>query len=104
MRFESRVLAFRSSARRPALSPRPARFIKYVSIFMPDPGPFGETFLEASTRAIVGALLLNSPAGGCVESVLTFDIHRVFFPVDICTPFPEFRGKSSCQTFSSHFH
>src|ERR1019366_3159686 len=50
---------------------------------MPDPMPFGETFFEASVRAIVAALLVNKPRGGCVESVVTFATHRFFFPVDI---------------------
>jgi len=62
--FESKDFAFWSSARRFALSPRPARLMKYVSIRMPDPGPFDETFLEASVFAMTGALLVNSPAGG----------------------------------------
>jgi hypothetical protein len=31
---------------------------------MPDPGPFGETFFEASVLAIVAALLVKSPGGG----------------------------------------
>ena len=31
---------------------------------MPDRGPLGETFLEASDRAIADAFFLNSPAGG----------------------------------------
>jgi hypothetical protein len=47
---------------------------------MPDPGPFGETFLEASDRAIVGASFVNKPFAGCVESVLTFATQR-------CPPF-----------------
>ena len=46
---------------------------------MPEPRPLGETFLDASVRAIVSALLVNSPAGGCVESVFTFETHR--FPL-----------------------
>src|SRR5215470_5867928 len=45
----------------------------------PDCGPFGETFLEASVLAIVAALFVNRPVGGCVESVLTFEIHRFCF-------------------------
>jgi Mechanosensitive ion channel len=49
------------------------RLIKYVSILIPDPGPFGETFRDARVRAIVVALLLNNPLGGCVESVVTLD-------------------------------
>jgi hypothetical protein len=42
---------------------------------MPEPGPLGETFFEASVRAMVPASLLNTPSGGCVESVLTFPDH-----------------------------
>jgi hypothetical protein len=79
MRAERRSLAFCSSARRLAANPRPARFMKYVSIRRPDPGPFGETFLEARVRAMVAALFVNNPDGGCVESVLTLDTH--LFPV-----------------------
>lgn len=75
MRAERSSLAFCSSARRLAVSPRPARFMKYVSIRMPDPGPFGETFFEARVRAIVAALFVNNPGGGWVESVLTVDTH-----------------------------
>src|ERR1700747_2508412 len=41
----------------------------------PDAGPFGETFLEARLRAIVAALFVNNPDGGCVESVFTLDTH-----------------------------
>jgi hypothetical protein len=36
--------------------------MKYVSIFMPDCEPFGDTFLEASSRAIVLGLFVKSPA------------------------------------------
>lgn len=49
----------------------------------PDPGPFGETFFEASVRAMVAALFVNSPFGGWVESVLTFDTHRFFLAAGI---------------------
>lgn len=83
MRAERRSLAFCSSARRLAPNPRPARFMKYVSILMPDPGPFGETFLEARVRAIVEALFVNNPDGGCVESVLTLDTHLFFVRLGI---------------------
>ena len=38
--------------------------MKYVSIRMPETGPLGETFLEASVLAMTGALLVNSPGGG----------------------------------------
>ena len=53
--------------------------MKYVSIRNPDAGPFGETLLEASVRAIVAASFVNRPSGGCVASVLTFDTQRRFF-------------------------
>src|SRR6266581_5566787 len=42
---------------------------------MPEPGPFGETFFEASVLAMVGALFVNSCAGGWVESVCTVATH-----------------------------
>lgn len=42
---------------------------------IPEPGPLGETFFDASVRAIVPGSLLNSPSGGCVESVLTLLDH-----------------------------
>jgi len=45
--------------------------MKYVSIRMPEPGPFGETLREARTRAIVAAFFVNKPGGGWVESVVT---------------------------------
>jgi hypothetical protein len=50
---------------------------------MPDAMPLGETFFVARVRAIVVGLLVNKPRGGCVESVVTFATHRLFFPVDI---------------------
>lgn len=48
---------------------------------MPDPGPFGETFFEASERAIVAASLVKSPFGGCVESVVTVATQRIAPPL-----------------------
>ena len=48
-----------------------------MSIRIPEDGPFGDTFFEASTRAIVAALLVKSLGGGCVESVFTFATHRL---------------------------
>lgn len=62
--LESNCFALSSSARRSELRPRPARFMKYVSIRMPEPGPFGETLFEAKVFAIVMALLANNPGGG----------------------------------------
>src|SRR5437764_6742840 len=63
-RFDNSDFAFSSSVRLAALRPRPARLMKYVSIRMPEPGPLGETFFEASTFAMVLALFVNRPAGG----------------------------------------
>jgi hypothetical protein len=83
MRLESSALALFSSARRLALSPRPARFMKYVNMRMPEAGPFGETLLDASVRAIVCASFVNSPSGGCVDSVLTLETHRDLFLLGI---------------------
>jgi hypothetical protein len=42
---------------------------------MPEPGPLGDTFFEANVRAIVLALFVNNPSGGCVESVFTLATH-----------------------------
>jgi hypothetical protein len=86
IRAESKRFALSSSARRVALSPRPARLIKYVSIRNPELGPLGETFFEANVRAIVAASFVNSPFGGCVESVFTLATHRLFFATGICAP------------------
>ena len=44
---------------------------------MPDPGPFGDTFLRAIVRAIFSADPVNVPRGGAVETVLTFLTHRL---------------------------
>src|SRR5258708_27798996 len=51
---------------------------------MPEAGPLGETFFEASERAMVAALLLKRPSSGWVESVVTFADHFFFaaFVVD----------------------
>jgi hypothetical protein len=49
-----------------------------VSIRKPELGPLGETRFEASVLATVAASLVNRPAGGCVESVLTLETHRFF--------------------------
>ena len=86
IRAESKRFALSSSARRVALSPRPARLMKYVSIRNPEVGPLGETFFEANARAIVAASFVNSRLGGCVESVFTLATHRLFFATGICAP------------------
>ena len=31
---------------------------------IPEPGPFGDTFFDASVFAMVAAFLVNNPAGG----------------------------------------
>jgi hypothetical protein len=77
IRFDNIPLAFSSSRRRAVLNPFPPRFRKYVSIRIPEAGPLGETLFEASTRAIVPALFVNRPCGGCVESVVTFLTQRL---------------------------
>ena len=53
---------------------------------MPEPGPLGETFFEARVRAMVGALRVNNPAGGWVESVVTLATH--FFLVRLALARP----------------
>ena len=63
--------------------------MKYVSMRIPDCGPFGETLLEASEAAIFFALLLNSPFGGCVESVFTVLTHLLFAWRGIISPQPD---------------
>ncbi len=68
-----------SSARLCAVRPRPARFMKYVNIRIPEPTPLGETSFEARVRAMVAALFVNNPGGGCVESVFTVATHRFVF-------------------------
>jgi hypothetical protein len=44
---------------------------------MPDPGPLGETFFEARTRAMVAASLVKSPSGGNVDTVLALATQRL---------------------------
>jgi len=54
---------------------------------IPEPGPLGETDLEARERAITGALFVKRPSGGCVESVVTSLIHLFpdcFFDAVLC--------------------
>ena len=46
-----------------------------------DATPLGETFRDARVRAMVLALLVKSPSGGCVESVVTFATQRLFLLV-----------------------
>jgi len=51
--------------------------MKKVSIRIPEPGPFGETFFEARVRAIVAASFVNRFFGGWVESVVTRATQRL---------------------------
>jgi len=81
IRRDKIALAFCSSDRRRAVRPRPPRLMKNVIIRRPELGPFGETFLDDSVRAIVAALFVNNPCGGWVESVLTFATQRFDFAV-----------------------
>lgn len=78
-RFDKIDFAFSNSARLSAVMPRPARLIKYVNMRMPEPGPLGDTLFDASIFAIVLALFVNRPSGGCVESVLTRATHLFCF-------------------------
>ena len=59
---------------------------------IPEDGPFGDTFFDASERAMVAALLLKRPACGWVESVVTFADHfRVAFGVVFVAMLQEMR-------------
>ena len=64
MRFDNRALARSKVARLDGERPLPARLIKYVSILIPDAGPFGETRREARDLAMAEALLVKRPGGG----------------------------------------
>lgn len=77
MRPESNFLAFSSSRRREAVRFFPPRFMKYVSMRIPEPGPLGETLREARVFAMVAASFVNRPGDGCVESVVTCAIQRL---------------------------
>ena len=63
-RSESNFFAFSNSARRSAVKPFPPILRKYVSIRKPETGPLGETFFDASDRAMTLALFVNRPSGG----------------------------------------
>ena len=61
---------------------------------MPEPGPFGETYFDANTLAMVTASLVNKPGGGKVETVVTSAIHFFFFvPAMGCLTTVVFRSK-----------
>lgn len=68
-------LARSSSARRLLESPRPARLIKKSSMRRPEVGPLGLTRFEASALAMVAASLVNNPALGNVDVVVTVCTH-----------------------------
>ena len=57
-------LAFSSSRLRAAGRSLPARLMKNWIIRMPEPMPFGLTFLLANVRAMVSASLVNKFFGG----------------------------------------
>ena len=50
---------------------------------MPEDGPLGDTFFEASDWAMVEARLVKRPFGGWVESVVTVLTQRFLFPGDL---------------------
>jgi hypothetical protein len=85
---ESRRFARSSSALRVGLRLLPARLIKYVSIRNPEVGPLGDTLRDRRVRAIAVASFVNKPAGGCVESVFTFDTQRLEERLVLCPTFP----------------
>lgn len=60
-RLESKFLTLCSSALRLALSPRPARLMKQHT--HPRWKAFRRNFLDASVRAMVAAVFVNSPGG-----------------------------------------
>jgi hypothetical protein len=68
-------LAFSSFAFRDALRFFPARLMKNVNMRIPELGPFGETFFDASSRAMVSGSLVNNPSRGYVDVVFTLPDH-----------------------------
>src|SRR5438105_4645273 len=68
-------LAFSSSRLRVADRFFPARLMKNWIMRMPEPMPFGLTFLLAMPLAMVLASLVNRLAGGKVETVFTLCDH-----------------------------
>jgi hypothetical protein len=68
-------LAFSSSRLRAALNFFPDRLMNIWTILIAEPIPPGDTFLLAIMRATSLAGLVNVPAGGEVDSVLTFLDH-----------------------------
>jgi hypothetical protein len=70
-------LALSSSRLREAGRFLPARLMKYWIMRIPDPIPFGLTFLLAMTLATVSASWLKVSRGGKVETVFTRATHRL---------------------------
>jgi len=54
----------------------PAQLMKYWTMRIPEPMPFGLTSLLAIRLAMVSASLVKSNLGGKVETVFTFCTHR----------------------------
>ena len=79
-----RRLARRSSARRVAPIPRPARLMKKSNIRRPDVTPLGLTRLDARVFAIVRASFVNSPGGGAVATVVTVWTQSRFGLATLC--------------------
>ena len=74
---------------------------------MPEAGPLGDTFFDASARATAEAFLVKRPVAGCVESVLTFDIQRFFLDLVMPSPdqnltMPEMQRQGKAATHSAH--
>jgi hypothetical protein len=71
---------------------------------MPEAGPLGETFFEASERAIAGALLVKRSLGGRVESVVTVLTQRFFeLRGDVDFFFVDFVGMGETRVQGSEF-
>jgi hypothetical protein len=68
---------------------------------IPDPGPFGDTFFEASSRAIVSGDLVNNPLRGCAESVVTVFTHRALF---FALAVPHLSSPCSCSVALEVLH
>jgi hypothetical protein len=90
----------------------PARLMKNWTMRIPDPIPFGLTFLLAIALATVLASLVNKPGGGKVETVFTWcdqrlDFSSVFFLLAIDyspdSPMPTGCGMPFGRRLSQHF-
>ena len=75
---------------------------------MPEAGPFGDTFFEASEPAIVAGSLVNSPFWGWVESVVTLATQRLrlrppLFPLVFAADRDFLDGRTGIATTSRWF-